>query len=70
VCSVLQAVISTPILTSLLVGTLVNVDPLAMFMSTVQLVLAPVLVGTALNQGLPKVGGSSEQQQLRARQLW
>lgn len=37
------------------VGTLVPVDPKAMFMSVVQLVLAPVIVGTSLNQLFPQV---------------
>jgi hypothetical protein len=37
------------------VGTLVPVDPKAMFMSVVQLVLAPVIVGTTLNQYFPRV---------------
>lgn len=37
------------------VGTLVPVDPKAMFMSVVQLVLAPVIVGTTLNQCFPRV---------------
>ena len=54
--STLAAVFTTPILTSLLVGTLVPVDATAMFLSTLQLVLAPVLAGAALNQFAPKVG--------------
>lgn len=37
------------------VGTLVPVDPQAMFMSVVQLVLAPVILGTTLNQFFPRV---------------
>ena len=37
------------------VGTLVPVDPKAMFTSVVQLVLAPVIVGTTLNQYFPRV---------------
>ncbi|PNW75582.1 hypothetical protein CHLRE_12g532500v5 [Chlamydomonas reinhardtii] len=51
--STLMAIATTPILTSLLVGTLVPVDPRAMFLSVLQLVLAPVLAGTALNQFFP-----------------
>jgi len=43
---------------NLQVGTLVPVDPKAMFMSVVQLVLAPVIVGTTLNQCFPKVSGT------------
>lgn len=52
--STLMAVFTTPLLTSLLVGTLVPVDPRAMFFSTLQLVLVPVLIGAALNQYFPK----------------
>ncbi|KAG2496634.1 hypothetical protein HYH03_005454 [Edaphochlamys debaryana] len=51
--STLMAIFTTPILTTLLVGTLVPVDPKAMFLSVLQLVLAPVLAGTALNQFFP-----------------
>jgi hypothetical protein len=36
-------------------GTLVPVDPKAMFLSTLQLVLVPVLAGAALNQLFPTV---------------
>lgn len=35
-------------------GTLVPVDPKAMFLSTLQLVLVPVLAGAAVNQYFPK----------------
>jgi BASS family bile acid:Na+ symporter len=52
--STLAAVVTTPLLTSILVGTLVPVDPRAMFLSTLQLVLAPVLAGVFLNQSFPK----------------
>ncbi len=55
--STLMAVVTTPLLTSILVGTLVPVDPAAMFLSTLQLVLVPVLVGAAVNQYFPNVGG-------------
>jgi BASS family bile acid:Na+ symporter len=53
--STIMAVFTTPLLTSLLVGTLVPVDAKAMFMSVLQLVLAPVIVGTAANQLFPRV---------------
>jgi predicted Na+-dependent transporter len=43
------------LLTSLLVGTLVPFDARAMFMSVLQLVLAPVIVGTAANQLFSRV---------------
>lgn len=53
--STIMAVFTTPLLTSLLVGTLVPVDARAMFLSVLQLVLAPVIVGTAANQLFPRV---------------
>lgn len=40
----------TPLLTSKLAGQYVAVDPAGLFTSTVQVVLAPVLVGALLNQ--------------------
>ncbi|WIA22483.1 hypothetical protein OEZ85_004779 [Tetradesmus obliquus] len=52
--STIMAVFTTPLLTSLLVGTLVAVDARAMFLSVLQLVLAPVIVGTAANQLFPR----------------
>ncbi|XP_074590597.1 putative sodium/metabolite cotransporter BASS1, chloroplastic isoform X2 [Curcuma longa] len=48
--STFAAVIMTPFLTSKLAGRFVTVDPVGLFMSTVQVVLAPVLVGAVLNQ--------------------
>ncbi|RWW58134.1 hypothetical protein BHE74_00035035 [Ensete ventricosum] len=42
--------IMTPLLTSKLAGQFVAVDPVGLFMSTVQVVLAPVLLGALLNQ--------------------
>jgi len=51
--STVLAVVTTPLLTSLLLGALVPVDAGAMLLSTVQLVLAPVLLGAALNQWAP-----------------
>eukprot|EP00878_Enallax_costatus_P032589 GHUV01035828.1.p1 GENE.GHUV01035828.1~~GHUV01035828.1.p1 ORF type:complete len:352 (+),score=75.40 GHUV01035828.1:655-1710(+) len=53
--STIMAVFTTPILTNILVGTLVPVDPKAMFLSVVELVLAPVIVGAALNQCFPRL---------------
>ena len=52
--STLMAVFTTPLLTSLLVGTLVPVDARAMFLSTLQLVLVPVLLGALINQLAPR----------------
>jgi bile acid:Na+ symporter, BASS family len=51
--STMFAVVTTPLLTKLLVGALVPVDASAMLLSTVQLVLAPVLLGAAVNQFAP-----------------
>ena len=51
--STLMAIIMTPLLTLQLVGTLVPVDPQAMFLSVLQLVLAPVLAGALLNTYFP-----------------
>ncbi|KAI8106810.1 hypothetical protein M9434_001464 [Picochlorum sp. BPE23] len=52
--STLGAVIMTPFLTSILLGTLVPVNAAGLLMSTLQIVLIPVLVGCALNQSFPK----------------
>ena len=53
--STLGAVVATPMLTKLLLGTLVPVDVTALLVSTVQVVLLPVVLGAALNQAFPKV---------------
>lgn len=52
--STVGAVVMTPLLTSLLLGTLVQVDALGLLLSTVQVVLLPVALGTALNQAFPR----------------
>lgn len=52
--STLGAVIMTPFLTSILLGTLVPVNAAGLLMSTLQIVLIPVLVGCALNQSFPR----------------
>lgn len=44
---------TTPFLTQLAVGTLVPVNVAALFKSTCQVVLAPVMVGAALNRFFP-----------------
>lgn len=41
-------------------GTLVPVDPRAMFLSTLQVVLVPVMAGAAVNQWFPKVGPGAQ----------
>ena len=55
--STLGAVVATPLLTKLLVGTMVPVDALALVASTLQVVLLPVLAGAALNQAFPRQVG-------------
>lgn len=53
--STLGAVFMTPLLTSLLVGTLVQVDAVGLLVSTLQVVLFPVVLGCALNQSFPRL---------------
>uniref|UniRef100_A0A0D9XI95 Uncharacterized protein n=1 Tax=Leersia perrieri TaxID=77586 RepID=A0A0D9XI95_9ORYZ len=48
--STFAAAFLTPLLTSKLAGQYVAVDPMGLFMSTSQVVLAPVLLGALLNQ--------------------
>ncbi|PSC74970.1 putative sodium metabolite cotransporter chloroplastic [Micractinium conductrix] len=52
--STLGAVVATPLLTQLLLGTLVPVDAAALLISTLQVVLAPVVVGAAINSAFPE----------------
>jgi BASS family bile acid:Na+ symporter len=53
--STLAAVLLTPLLTQALAGRLVEVDTLGLFLSTVQVVVAPVAVGVALKRFAPAV---------------
>eukprot|EP00891_Asterochloris_glomerata_P006302 jgi/Astpho2/6302/e_gw1.00089.16.1_t len=53
--STLAAVVMTPLLTQLLVGALVPVDGRGLFISTLQVVLAPVVLGAVLNQKAPRL---------------
>jgi BASS family bile acid:Na+ symporter len=53
--STLAAVLLTPLLTQVLAGRLVEVDTLGLFLSTVQVVVAPVAVGVALKRFAPAV---------------
>ncbi|KAK8954963.1 hypothetical protein KSP39_PZI002198 [Platanthera zijinensis] len=55
--STFTAAVMTPYLTSKLAGQFVAVDPLGLFISTVQVVLAPVLLGALLNQYCNKLVG-------------
>jgi BASS family bile acid:Na+ symporter len=52
-CSTMAAIAFTPLLTGLLAGTYVDVDEWALFLSTVQVVLLPVVIGVFLNQRVP-----------------
>lgn len=53
-CSTLAAAIMTPLLTTLYVGTRVEVDGWGLFQSTVQVVILPVLAGLAINRFSPR----------------
>ncbi len=53
--STLTAIIMTPLLTKALAGTLVPVDAWGLFLSTLQVVLLPVVVGIALHHLAPKL---------------
>jgi BASS family bile acid:Na+ symporter len=54
-CSTFAAVFMTPLLTSWLAGTLVDVDELGLFLSTVKVVIAPVVIGAIANRFLPEL---------------
>lgn len=53
-CSTLGAIVMTPLLTKWLAGEYVPVDALGLFLSTVQIVLAPVVIGVTLNRYFPR----------------
>jgi BASS family bile acid:Na+ symporter len=52
-CSTLAAVALTPLLTQLFAGTLVEVDPLGLLRSTLQVVVLPVAAGVTLKRLAP-----------------
>ena len=54
-CSTLAAVAMTPLLTEKLAGAYVPVDGWGMFLTTAQVVLAPVLLGLLLHHKAPKL---------------
>ncbi|MFO1476097.1 MAG: bile acid:sodium symporter family protein [Verrucomicrobiota bacterium] len=54
-CSTLGAVVMTPLLTQWLAGKYVPVDAMGLFLSTLKIVLAPVLAGLALNRWAPRL---------------
>lgn len=53
-CSTVGAIVMTPLLTKWLAGQYVPVDAWGLFLSTLQIVLAPVVVGVALNRFAPR----------------
>ena len=54
-CSTFVAILMTPLLTKWLAGTYVPVDAWALFLDTVKVVLAPVLLGLTLHHLVPRV---------------
>ncbi len=54
-CSTLGAIVMTPLLTKWLAGKYVPVDALGLFISTVKIVLAPVIGGVLLNRYAPRL---------------
>ncbi|WCJ18483.1 Sodium Bile acid symporter family [Euphorbia peplus] len=53
VCTTLGAVLLTPLLTTILAGTYVPVDALKLSISTLQVVVAPILLGSYLQSTFP-----------------
>ena len=53
--STMAAIVMTPLLTKMLAGQYVPVDALGLFLSTLQIVLAPVVIGVALNRYTPRL---------------
>jgi bile acid:Na+ symporter, BASS family len=54
-CSTFAAIVMTPLLTKWLAGTIVPVDALGLLLSTVQVVLLPLILGIALHHFAPKM---------------
>ncbi|MCF7689327.1 MAG: bile acid:sodium symporter family protein [Cephaloticoccus sp.] len=54
-CSTFAAVAMTPLLTQFYAGTIVHVDAWGLFLSTFRVVVAPVVLGVALNRLAPRV---------------
>lgn len=54
-CSTFGAIVFTPLLTKALAGTYVPVDAWKLFLDTVKVVLAPVLLGLALHHVAPRL---------------
>ena len=56
-CSTLAAVVMTPLLTGWLAGAYVPVDAWGIFLTTAQVVLAPILIGLLLHHQAPRLAG-------------
>ncbi len=56
-CSTFLAIVLTPLLTKLLAGTLVPVDAWGLLISTIQVVLLPLVIGLSLNHFTPRLVG-------------
>ena len=54
-CTTFAAVVMTPLLTKWLAGTLIEVDAVGLFFSTVQVVILPVIFGLLMNRYSPKL---------------
>ena len=54
-CSTFAAVVMTPLLTQWLAGAYVDVDGWSLFINTLQVVAAPVLLGMVLNRYTPRL---------------
>jgi len=54
-CSTFAAIVMTPLLTKWLAGTIVPVDAWGLLLSTVQVVLLPLIIGIAMHHFAPKV---------------
>jgi len=54
-CTTIGAVLLTPLLTKLLAGRMVAVDAMGLFLSTLEVVVLPVVAGVAINRWLPGV---------------
>jgi bile acid:Na+ symporter, BASS family len=54
-CSTFAAIVMTPLLTKWLAGTIVPVDAWGLLLSTVQVVLLPLIIGIVLHHFAPKV---------------
>ncbi len=54
-CTTFAAVVLTPLLTKLLAGTYVPVDGWALFLDTVKVILAPLVLGLALHHSAPRL---------------